>query len=190
MPTVTVFEGYVDQYSISVFLGEIQQPSRQGRALISSEGGQLNPVMEHAFSIGNHQLTTIGDVVASAAVVLYALGSHRLAHPDTTFGFHPLKSKGSLVDNQSLTIPELRAKAWMAEYLHHPLAFAYWSAARDSQNSLTAALDLLVSATQTDRAVFINLMDQHVTLSAEEALRLNLVHQIVPIEHIFDMFCQ
>ncbi len=175
---ILTFTHDVSAESVTELLLQLQKPSAPRRVMIASDGGTFGFFSALGPAVQRCGITTLAGDVASSALILYLLGHHRQALPESTFFFHEVRAiigphgeisvtdmEGylSLVNELSL----LHGSEVLEQYLEKMQSAQRWF------------VSYLASLTGVPTGTFLNLMREEVTLSAREARQHNIVHQIV-----------
>lgn len=172
-----VFDRKLSQFSVQALLEELGQANAPRHVYVDSPGGQFEFFSCLAPAIERRGIITLAGDVRSAAVILFLLGCDRKAFPDSVFFFHEVRA---LVDEGGeVTIADLEM---VQEYdremsgRRHEFYKEWLRKMRAAQNWF---LYFLREKTGLPQATFLNLMRREVTLSAQEAVRYGIAHEVV-----------
>jgi ATP-dependent protease ClpP protease subunit len=165
-------EGLIDQ------LQRIDAGPRQ-QVWIESNGGQFEFFSVLGPPLCRLGFTSVGCDVHSAAVALHLLGHRRIALPSANFFFHEVRS---LVNGGGViticTLEEVlnrEAKLWK-DGAKREFIQEWYNRMRNAQGWF---LQFIGQQTGMSPPIFLNLMRENAVLSAREAVRYGLVHQIM-----------
>lgn len=171
------FEGMIHQYSIEHLLEELRRTNAPRNVYVSSPGGSFEFFSVLGPAIEQRGIVTLSGDVRSAAIILYLLGHRRQALPDATFFFHEVRT---LVGGQgNITIADLEEVEEYQEYLSHE----HREYIDEWMSQMKAAqawfLHFLREKTGIPTGTFLNLMRNEATLTAKDAVRYGIVHEII-----------
>lgn len=172
------FQTQITPATVEAMMKALRNVNGPDAVFVSSPGGQFEFFSVLGPAIQRRGLTMLAGDVRSAATILFMLGSHRLALPDSTFFFHEVRAVVgpslciALTDLQELREMHRRMQAEHREHLEE-----WVQAVRNAQGWF---LDFMRQATGLLPSIFLDLMRANATLSAAEAIRYGIVHHIVP----------
>ncbi len=178
LPPYLCFDREICKSTVETLLTKLRSANSTNRVYVSSPGGTFDFFSVLGPAIQRQGIVTLSGDVRSAAVVLFLLGHVRQALPDATFFFHEVRTfvgQGNQITVADLEHAEEYERMMSAEGQE---AYQEW---RQSMKMAQAWFARFIS-TQTGlpASTFLNLMRAEATLSAREAVRYGIVHEIVP----------
>lgn len=172
-----VFNDTVSRESTVELLNRLRNQA-QMPVYVSSLGGTFDFFSVLAPTLRRSGMITVSGVVCSAAIILFLLGQRRQAFPNAIFFFHEVRTlvqpSGAISIAEAEEVEEYAQ--WLAE--EEQENFQYWlSSMREAQAWF---VDFISRETGVPTGTFLNLMRSEATLSARDALRYNIIHEIVP----------
>lgn len=172
------FEREIRKSTIEQLLAKLRLANAPRTVYISSPGGSFEFFATLGPAIAQQGITTLSGNVYSAAIILFLLGHKRVAFPDATFFFHEVRSLvGSMGEITIADLEEIHDYEMYMEGQSRELLQAW-------RNNMKAAqswfLRFLSDTTRVSTSTFLDLMRNEATLSAREAMRYNIVHEVVP----------
>jgi len=187
---MTKFEGEISGYRIEKLLEQLQRNYGSACVMIDSPGGTFNFFSRLAPALARSGFVSIGERVASAAIVLQLLGRERLALPESTYFFHEVRTifrpglEVTICDvEHALEIEEEMArqsKRPQQEFLKQ-----WHDQLRRGQEWM---LDFMSKQTGLPSSLFLNLMRGNATLSAREAVQYGIVHRVISEEELIALY--
>lgn len=175
-----VFDRLISKPSIEQLLEELKRANAPQQVLIDSPGGTFEFFSSFAPALSRRGITTLAGDVRSAAVILYLLGHSRRAFETSTFFFHEVRT---LVGPYGeITIADLEEVEEYKErmFLEDRERFEKWLA--EMRSAQAWFLHFLREVTGVPTGTYLNLMRGEAVLTARDAIRYGIVHQIVPLE--------
>ncbi|MBI4257294.1 ATP-dependent Clp protease proteolytic subunit [Candidatus Uhrbacteria bacterium] len=172
------FTGEISEQRIELLLQELRRENGRTGLFVHSPGGTFDFFSRLGPAIARRDVTTFAGDVESAAVLLYLLGHRRIAHPRSTFLFHevrifPAGSMGGPITVTDLEgFEEYRSRMSREGREHYE---AWLASMRDAQSWFVR---FLRAQTNVDTGTFLGLMREEARLSAHEALRYGIVHNV------------
>jgi ATP-dependent protease ClpP protease subunit len=181
------FECEISRNSIEALLTTLRKtdaPQPQG-VHIHSPGGEFEFFSELAPAIERRGIVTLTEEARSSAVLLALLGHRRQAMPKATFFFHEVRAFFRVPEAPgqeiSMTVSDLDT---LFEYEEEVISALKREQIAEWRRRTVSAQDWFVGfmgqKTGLAPGVFRNLMKANATLSAREALRYGIVHEIMP----------
>lgn len=176
------FSGKISRRSVESLLVAMQAADSPQGVFVNSPGGAFEFFSVLGPPLERMGLTMVAGDVRSAATILYLLGRRRLALPDATFFFHEVRTLVGPVGEITITdiarVLEYRDRLaaedreGIEEWLRRMRAAQSWF------------LEFLAVKTQVPSSTFLSLMREGATLTAREARRYGIVHEIVEPERL------
>ncbi len=177
-PPYLCFNAEISRSTVERLLVRLRSANSPNRVYVSSPGGTFDFFSVLGPAIQRQGIVTLSGDVRSAAVILFLLGHVRQALPDATFFFHEVRTfvgQGGQVTVADLEDAEEHERIMSAEGRD---AYQEW---RRGMKMAQAWFTHFISAqTGFPASTFLNLMRAEATLSAREAVRYGIVHEIVP----------
>lgn len=167
----------ISQVGIEGLVHRLQRADTPPAVLVNSPGGTFHYFSTLGPVIQRRGITTIGRDVRSAAVLLMLLGHHRMALPNATFFFHEVRAfpeaGGGITvrDFNHVLEHEEFVRSERREYLEE------WH--RTMRMAQAWFMDFLAQRTGFPPSTFLRLMEAEATLTAHEACRYGLVHEVL-----------
>ncbi len=175
------FYGEVNRPRVEQLLQALQQ-SPQSHVRLASPGGTFEFFSVLAPSLARAGYTVVAEDVRSAAIVLQLLAHRRLAVPSATFFFHEVRaiigpglevtvcdvSEASDRAREAKDLITAEGRDQLEEWEHRMKMAQSWM------------LQFIQGRTGVPQAIFLNLMRAEAVLTAREAMRYGIVHEIVP----------
>jgi ATP-dependent protease ClpP protease subunit len=170
------FHSQIDGRSIDHLLDLLDRANAPRTVYVSSRGGEFELFSVVGPRIERHGLVTIAGDVASAAVILYLLGHKRYASPSSSFFFHEVRTLVGEGGQITLTTLE-RVREYEREMSGRKReALQHWY--NQMQLAQRWFVHFIEERTGVRSQVFLNLMRSEATLSATEAVRYGIAHEI------------
>ncbi len=172
-----LFDREICHSTIEQLLTELRLVNAPRVVYISSPGGTFEHFRTLGPAIARQGITTVSGRVYSAAIILFLLGHRRLAFPDGTFFFHEVRTLVGPMGE--ITIADLEEVREYEQYMeaHEREKLQVW------RNNMRAAqswfIQFLSDNTGVSTSTFLDLVRSEATLTAKEALRYNIIEQIV-----------
>jgi ATP-dependent protease ClpP protease subunit len=163
-------------------LRALRSSSPPEAVLVNSDGGHFEFFSTVAPSIERRGITMISGDVRSSAVALFLLGHRRLAYLDSTFFFHEVRA---IVYGHHISVADLEHAVEAQEEMRAEGRGAYRDWLHDMKRAQQWLLDFMSQKSGVPASTFLNLMRSEATLTAHEARRYGIVHEILP-ETLFD----
>lgn len=163
--------------TITELLGELRKDGLGRRVLIKSPGGTFEFFSIFAPAFIRQGFTSVGYEVSSAAIILFLLGNKRFVLPESTFFFHEVRA---IIGAKAITICNVdEAIDWAREMSRALSREPLEEFQRQMNNAQNWMLSFISQRTNTEPSIFLDLMRQEVTLSAQEAVYYGLASRII-----------
>lgn len=179
------FSGQISLDSIQDLLEDLKRRGSGQQVLIRSPGGAFEFFSDLAPQLIRCGFESVGQNVASAAIILHMLGSKRYALPHSTFFFHEVRS---IVHGSAITVCNLdeaidRMREYEMSYTRETLE-EWRNQMRNAQNWM---ISLVSSQSGIPPSTFLNLMRAEATLSAREAVHYGIAHRIMSEDEFYSI---
>jgi ATP-dependent protease ClpP protease subunit len=175
---ILAFTGEISESRIELLLQMLQRESGQTGLFVHSPGGTFNFFSRLGPAIARRGITTFAGDVESAAVLLYLLGHHRIAHPRSTFFFHEIRVFPLGLSGGPLTVTDLEGfEAYKNQMSCEGREF-YETWLSGMQSAQRWFAHFLREQTDIPAGVFLELMRAEARLDAQEAKYCGLVHKV------------
>ncbi len=171
------FEDRITEARIEALVTTLKRSGVRPQIVIDSPGGEFTFFSTRARGLQQRRITMLAGTVGSAANVLYLLGCRRLAFRQSTFWFHEVLTA---VEGRVITICDFERYSQFREQMaaeQREMLEQWEHQARTAQDWVAS---FLADASGTRKPFILDLMRQEVVLSAQDALRYGIVHEIVP----------
>ena len=172
------FYDTIDRFSIEDLLVSLRAADAPQCVYVDSPGGAFEFFSSVAPAIHRRGIVTIAGNVRSAAIILSLLGYKRQAFPDSAFFFHEVRAFVNGTDDVTVCDVEDVLEYQEEMFGKEREAFQEWL--RRMKVAQGWFLGFIAEKTQLPASVFLNLMRSEATLTAREAVRYGIVHEILP----------
>ncbi|MFA5841644.1 MAG: ATP-dependent Clp protease proteolytic subunit [Candidatus Paceibacterota bacterium] len=183
---VIPFNGIISGSRIENLLNVLRRDCGRSLVVVNSPGGEFEFFSKLAPALMRTGFVSVGNRVASAAIVLQLLGRERLATPNATFFFHEVRT--ILGAGGEVTICDLERFLDMEREMKENLGRACREEIEMWHQGMAAAqawmLRFIRQQTGLSAGTFANLMRGEVTLSAREAVQYGIVHRVVSYDEL------
>lgn len=175
-----VYDEPISKARITELLGHLQSVDSPRGVLIHSPGGPFTFFPELASAFDSQEIVTLADSVASSAIIMYLLGTRRLAFPSSMFYFHEVHATIPLKgDRSNITISDLSYLEECSRMAQEAESSLYEGWLRDLEDAQSWYLAFMADRTGIDTPLFLNLMQNNAVLTAREARDYGIVHEII-----------
>lgn len=178
MQKIIRFTGDITRSRIESLMLRLQGSGSGQKVLIDSPGGTFEFFSVYGPRLRRQGFTSIGYDVRSAAIALHLLGRKRYVAPESSFSFHEVRA---ITPGGVITICDLE-QALEYERSLSALKDGMEEMLRGLRNAQDWMLSFIKERTGLSKATFLSLMRDEAVLSAREAVRYGLAHQIVSLD--------
>lgn len=176
-----VFEQVIDQRTVENLLTALGKANAPDGIYVNSPGGSFEFFSILGPALQRRGIVTLSGNVRSAAVILALLGRRRYALPDATFFFHEVRT---LVRRSgAITVCDLEEVLEYQDRMSGEMREGFKEWLHQMHQAQNWFLHFLSQATGIPQSTFRNLMRSEATLTAQEARRYQIVHEILPKTH-------
>ena len=175
---VIYFGEEVAQRSVERLLSRLQQANSSRYVHVDSPGGTFDFFSVLAPAIERQGIITLSGNVRSAAILLYLLGNTRQAFPDSSFFFHEVRAM--VGPRGGITVADLEEVEEYEKEMSGRQREGYQEWCRSMQAAQNWFLIFVSQRTGVPIPTFLSLMRSEATLSANEAIRYGIAHEVVP----------
>lgn len=172
------FNGEITPWKVDDTFEMLRSNNAPGGIYVNSPGGRFEFFSVMGPAIARRGIITLSGDVGSAGVILSLLGHRRFAFSDSTFFFHEVRS---IIQGNEVLICDIEEALEHQDRMRNEIRedFEEW------QHRLKMAqqwfIGFIAEQTGVQPATFLDLMRQEATLSARDAIRYGIIHEILPI---------
>lgn len=171
------FQGRITPDKVMDMVTTLGSSAAPAGIYVNSPGGRFEFFSVMGPAIARRGIVTLSGEVASAGVILSLLGHHRFAFPDSTFFFHEVRS---IVSDQAVLICNIEEALEHQERMCAEMREGYEEWLHSLRLAQQWFVDFISQQIGVSAAVILDLMRQEATLSAREAVRYGIIHEILP----------
>ncbi|MEK7570128.1 MAG: hypothetical protein AAB515_01640 [Patescibacteria group bacterium] len=173
-----LFESQINEHKILDLLNALKQANGPQGVYVNSPGGTFEFFSQLGPAIERRGIVTLSGDVRSAAVILALLGNRRYALPDSTFFFHEVRT--IVNESQQVTLYDLDEFLEYEHYMSGKMREGIQEWRRQMLVAQNWFLRYLSERTGVAIGTLLNLMRSEATLTAHDALRYGIIHEILP----------